>query len=169
MDYVVPIFIFAIVVTGLIKKVPVFDAFITGAKNGLKTVYSIAPTLVGLIVSVGMLKSSGALDLLCDFISPIANYLGFPSEVAPMAILRPVSGSGSTALLNQILSQFGPDSPVGRMAAVMAGSSETTFYAITVYYGSVGIQKIRHTMTAALIADFTAAVMAVLTVNLLMS
>ena len=166
MDIIVPGFITVIVTVGLIKRIPVFDAFAIGAKNGLITLYKIIPTLIGLIVAVNMLKSSGALDLLCNFAEPLAQFLGFPKEIVPMVLLRPVSGSGSTALLNQIFVDQGPDSFAGRVASVLAGASETTFYAVTVYFGSTNVKNIRHTLWVALIADFTAAVIAVLTVRL---
>ncbi len=166
MDIIVPGFIALITAVALIKKVPVFDAFATGAKNGLITLYQIIPTLIGLIIAVNMLKSSGALNLLCDFIEPLAQTLGFPKEIVPMVLLRPVSGSGSTALLNQIFIDQGPDSFAGRVASVLAGASETTFYAVTVYFGNTNVKNIRHTLWVALIADFTAAVMAVLTVRM---
>ncbi len=162
-----PAFIAVVVIYGLIKKVPVFDTFLTGAREGFKTLYSIAPTLIGLIVAVNMLKASGAVDLLCEMITPAANCLGFPKEIVPMILLRPVSGGGSTALLTDIYKNYGPDSFAGEVASVLAGSTETTFYAIAVYFGSAGIKKIRHTLIAALAADFTAAVMAVLTVKLI--
>ena len=104
--------------------------------------------------------------MLCNFAEPLAQFLGFPKEIVPMVLLRPVSGSGSTALLNQIFVDQGPDSFAGREASVLAGASETTFYAVTVYFGSTNVKNIRHTLWVALIADFTAAVMAVLTVRL---
>lgn len=166
MEFVMPCVIAFIVCYALFKKVPVFDAFVVGAKDGIKMIYNIAPTLVGLIVSVTMLKASGVLDLLTDLLSPVTDKIGFPGELLPMTLLRPVSGGGSTALLNQVLTDFGPDSFLGRCASVIAGSTETTFYAITVYFGAVKIKKIRHTLFAALVADFTAAIIAVLTVNL---
>lgn len=166
MEYVMPCVLAMVVLYGLIKKVPVFDAFVLGAKDGIKTLYNIAPTLIGLIVSVTMLKASGALGILTDFLSPVTNALGFPAELLPMSLLRPISGGGSTALLTQVFEDYGPDSFVGRCASVIAGSTETTFYAITVYFGAVNIKKIRHTLVAALVADFTAVVISVLTVNL---
>ncbi|MGN1466736.1 MAG: spore maturation protein [Ruminococcus sp.] len=168
MEIVVPAFIAVVALVGLIKKVPVFDAFTVGAKKGLITLYQIIPTLVGLIVAVNMLKASGAMDLLTSFVEPAAEFLGFPKEIVPMVLLRPVSGSGSTALLNQIYADYGPDSFAGRTASVLAGSTETTFYAITVYFGNTNVKRIRHTLWVALAADFTAAVMAVLTVRILM-
>lgn len=163
-----PIFIASVVVVGLIRKVPLFDAFVEGAKKGFQILLNIAPTIVGLIVAVDMLKASGAIDMLCDFISPLADTLGFPKEIVPMVLLRPVSGGGSTALLTGIYKDCGPDSFAGQVASVIAGSTETTFYATAVYYGSVKVKKIRHTLVAALSADFTAAVMAVLTVRLIL-
>lgn len=164
-----PLFIAVVIVFGLINRVPLFDAFVVGAKDGIRTLLKIAPTLVGLIVAVDMLKASGATDLLCNLISPLAEWLGFPKEIVPMVLLRPISGGGSTALLTNIYKECGADSFAGKVASVLAGSTETTFYAIAVYFGSVKIKKIRHTLISALAADFTAAVMAVLTVRILLN
>ena len=168
MELFMPLFIAVVLVFGFIKKVPLFDAFVIGAKDGIKILLKITPTLVGLIVAVDMLKASGATDLLCEAITPLADTLGFPKEIVPMVLLRPISGGGSTALLTNIYRDYGPDSFAGQVASVLAGSTETTFYAIAVYFGSVKITKTRHTLIAALSADLTAAVMAVLTVRLLM-
>ena len=161
-----PAFACVIVVFGLIKSVPVFDIFLKGAKEGMQILYSIAPTIIGLVFAVDLLRSSGAIDAICNFIEPVADYLGFPKEIVPMVLLRPVSGSGSTALLTSLYEQCGPDSFAGRVASVLAGSSETTFYAIAMYFGCIKVKKIRHTLFAAIIADITAAVMSVLTVRL---
>lgn len=164
--YIIPVMIALIILFGFFKRVPCFDCFLEGAKQGLISTYKIAPSLIGLIVAVTMLKASGALDMLVRFIEPAAAFLGFPAEVMPLALLRPVSGSGATAILNTILKDYGPDSFIGRCASVMAGSTETTFYAIAVYYGAAGVKKIRHTVPAALCADFAGMVMAVLSVRL---
>lgn len=161
-----PAFACIIVVYGLTKRVPVFDIFLKGAKEGMQILYSIAPTIIGLVFAVDLLRSSGAIDAICNFIEPVADYLGFPKEIVPMVLLRPVSGSGSTALLTSLYEQCGPDSFAGRVASVLAGSSETTFYAIAMYFGCIKVKKIRHTLFAAIIADITAAVMSVLTVRL---
>ncbi|HCI59366.1 MAG TPA: spore maturation protein [Ruminococcus sp.] len=166
MEFVMPAFACIIVVFGLIKRVPVFDIFLKGAKEGMQILYSIAPTIIGLVFAVNLLRSSGAIDAICNFIEPVADYLGFPKEIVPMVLLRPVSGSGSTALLTSLYEQCGPDSFAGRVASVLAGSSETTFYAIAMYFGCIKVKKIRHTLFAAIIADITAAVMSVLTVRL---
>ena len=161
-----PAFACIIVVFGLIKKVPVFDIFLKGAKEGMQILYSIAPTIIGLVFAVDLLRSSGAIDAICTFVEPAADFLGFPKEIVPMVLLRPVSGSGSTALLTSLYEDCGPDSFAGRVASVLAGSSETTFYAIAMYFGCIKVKKIRHTLFAAIIADITAAVMSVLTVRL---
>ena len=166
MEFVMPAFACIIVVFGLIKRVPVFDIFLKGAKEGIQIIYSIAPTIIGLVFAVDLLRSSGAIEAICSFIEPAANYLGFPKEIVPMVLLRPVSGSGSTALLTSLYKECGPDSFAGRVASVLAGSSETTFYAIAMYFGSIRVRKIRHTLFAAVSADITAAIMSVITVRI---
>lgn len=160
-----PLFAAIIIIFGLIRRVSVFDAFISGAKEGARTLANIAPSILGLVFAVSLLKSSGAVEVICNAVSPVADFLGFPKEVVPMALLRPVSGSGATALLVQVFEGSGPDSFAGRVASVIAGSSETTFYAVTMYYGSIGVKSIRHTLIAAIAADLTAAVLSVITVN----
>lgn len=164
--YVMPAAICIIIVFGLLRGVPVFDTFVAGAKEGVSSSIAILPSLVGLIMAVTMLKASGALDLFSSFIAPAANAIRLPKEVMPLALLRPISGSGSLAILTQLFASNGPDSFVGRVASVMMGSTETTFYAIAVYYGSVGIKKTRHTIPAALSADFTGYIMSALAVSL---
>lgn len=165
--YIVPCTIGLIIIFGLFKKVPLFDTFIVGAKEGLYSTFSIAPSLIGLIVAVSMFKSSGALDIITSLFSPIINFFGFPKESLPLMLLRPVSGSGSLALVDSIFKNCGPDSFAGRVASVMMGSTETTFYAIAIYFGSVGIKNTRHTIPVALTADFTSFIMSVLMVRLL--
>lgn len=151
--YVMPVSVVLIILFGLIRKVPIFDAFLQGAKDGMKSTAGIAPALIGLITAVTMLKSSGALDMFTSFISSITDFIGFPSELLPLAILRPVSGSGSIAILDNIMSNNGVDTFIGRVGSVMMGSTETTFYAVAVYFGAVGIKNTRHAITASLVAD----------------
>lgn len=165
-DYIIPILIFVIVAFGFIRKVPIFDTFVKGAKDGLVATYSISASLIGLVTAVTMLKSSGALDMIITFLSPLANLIKIPEQLIPLMLLKPVSGSGSTALLTQILSDNGVNSFCGRAAAVIAGSTETTFYAIAVYYGSVGVKNIRHTLAAAILADIASMITAIITVRL---
>ena len=166
MEIIMPAFACLIIIFGLIRRVPVFEAFSEGAREGFFTLFKIAPTILGLVFAVGLLRSSGATDALCSAIAPVAEAVGFPREVVPMAMLRPVSGSGSTALLVSVFENCGPDSFAGRVASVLAGSSETTFYAVAMYYGSIRVRYTRHTLPAALAADFTALVMSVVTVRL---
>lgn len=169
MEAVIPIIVTALCVYGLFRRVNIFDSFIEGAKEGIQTVKFVAPTMIALLVAVGTLRASGALDQLAELIRPLAEGVGFPTELVPMGLLRPVSGSGATALLTGIYESSGPDSFVGRCASVVAGSTETTFYAVSMYYGAAGITKIRHTLFSALLADFTAIVISVVTVGWLMS
>ena len=165
-SYLIPILIALILLFDFLRKVPLFDTFLEGAKEGMKSTVSIAPALIGLITAVTMLKASGALDLFTAAIRPAAAFLGFPPEVMPLTLLRPVSGSGSIAILDQIFATCGPDSFAGRVASVMMGSTETTFYAIAVYFGAVGIKKTRHTIPAAITADTASFFISTLAVRL---
>lgn len=166
---VMPAIVLCIVLFGFLRKVPVFDTFVSGAKEGLTSTISIVPSLIALIMAVSMLNASGALDLLSSFLAPAANLIGLPEQAMPLALIRPVSGSGSTAVLTQVFQNFGPDSFVGRVASVMSGSTETTFYAIAVYFGAVSIKKTRHTIPAALTADLTVCIVSALSIRLLFS
>lgn len=152
--YAIPIIFLAVLLYGLIKRVKVYDIFVVGAKEGISTIVKIIPTLVGLMVAVGVFKASGALELLIIIIEPIAVFFGIPPETIPLAIMRPVSGSASLAIVNEIITEYGPDSYIGRTASTMMGSTETIFYTLTIYFGSVGIKNIRYTLIAALLADF---------------
>ncbi|NMP38262.1 MAG: spore maturation protein [Clostridiales bacterium] len=161
-----PITVAGIVIFGLIKRVNVFDCFVEGARGGIKTLMNILPPLVGLVLGVDMLRCSGALELICDILSPLAALTGIPGEVLPLAVLSPVSGSGSLSMFESILKTYGTDSYIGRAASVMAGSTETTFYALTVYYGAAGIKKTRHTVPSAVCADLTSFIMSALSARL---
>ena len=152
---VMPVLFLVIIGYGLIKKVNVFDAFLDGAADGLKTAVKILPALVGLIAAITMLRVSGAMDFITRLLSPVTNLLGVPAEVMPLALLRPVSGSGALAVVSDLLRAHGPDSLVGRITSVMMGSTETTFYTLAVYYGSVVIKDVRFTVKSALLADLT--------------
>lgn len=168
MEIIVPVAVAFVVLYGMIKKVKIFDAFIEGAVEGLHTLYMIIPTITGLVVAVEMLQQSGTIDLLCSLIQPLADFFNFPKEIVPMAVLRPISGSGATALLTNIYENYGPDSMVGQIASVIAGSTETTLYAVTMYFGSIGVTKTRHTLFTGLCADLIALILAIVTVKLTM-
>ena len=150
-----PVILVGIILWALFYKIDVYDAFLCGAKNGLKSLFSILPALVGLIVAITMLRASGGLDFFARLLSPLTNLLKIPSEILPLAMLRPISGSGALATVGDILKECGPDSFAGRVASVIMGSTETTFYTLAVYFGSVKIKNSRHTVPAALLADIT--------------
>lgn len=153
--WVLPVSVTVMVLFGLYKRVKVFDCFMQGAKRGLHTVYELLPSITGLVVAVTMLRASGALTILTDAFSPFAEKLNIPPEVIPMALISPVSGGGSMTFFEQVLKEHGPDSFLGQVASVLMGSTDTTLYAVTVYYSAVGIKKTRHTLWAGLAADFT--------------
>ena len=142
-----------IVIFGLGKKVDVYSAFASGVRGGVGSVWSIFPALFALFLAVGAFRASGLADFVAKALSPVTDFLHFPSELVPFAVLRPVSGSGSLALAADIFASSGPDSFVGRAVSVMMGSSETTFYTIAVYFGATHTKNIRHTLKCALIAD----------------
>ena len=162
----VPIMIAGIVGYGLLKKINVYDSFVEGAKLGLENMIQIIAPLVGLMVGISMIRASGAMDLLAHLLKPITDALGMPTDVLPLALLRPVSGSGSIAIVNDIFKRLGPDSLAGKIASVMMGSTETTFYTVAVYFGAIGVKNLRHTVKAALLADLTGMILAVLAVRI---
>jgi len=166
-NYMIPATLAGILAFGLYKKVDVFSVFLEGAKEGLKTAVNIAPALIALMTCVGMFKVSGALDIVVWVFSPLANLLNLPQEVLPLAILRPISGSGALVIYNDLLSTHGPDSFIGRVASVMEGSSDTTFYTIAVYFGAVKVSKTKYTLSASLAADLVGFVMSAHMVRLI--
>ena len=151
---------------GAVRGVDVFEAMAAGVTDGLRVVVKIFPSLVALLTAVYMLRASGVLDALTHLLSPVLGALGIPSETGALMLLRPVSGSGALAVASELIAQYGADSPVGRTAAVMLGSTETTFYVIAVYFGAAGIKKTRYAVPAALCADLTGFVVSALTVRL---
>lgn len=152
-NYALPMVILCILIIGLYRDVKIFDVFLEGAREGITVVIKIIPPLVGLMVAIGVFRASGALDLVIYALKPITSLAGIPPEVLPLAVLRPVSGSASLAMLSDIIKTHGPDSMIGRMASTMMGSTETIFYTLTIYFGSIGVKNIRHTLIAALTAD----------------
>lgn len=149
-----PIIILLIVGYGLKEKIKVYDTFLDGAKEGLEMVFRLLPTLIGIFMAIGALRSSGILDLIVKIISPICIFFDLPSQIMPLALIRPISGSASMAVAVDIMLEFGVDSTIGMIASTIMGSTETTLYTIAVYTGCVGIKKIRFALATALIADF---------------
>ena len=168
-DFVIPFFIALIMIIGLIRRrVDIFSEFTEGAAENLKAAFDVLPALIALMTAIGMFKASGALEVISEAISPVTGFLGFPEECIPLAIIRPVSGSGALAVFESILNDVSPDSFAGRVASVIIGSTETTFYTIAVYYGITGVKKTRHAIASSLTADFTGFILSALTVRLLL-
>ena len=167
-DFVIPFFIALIMIIGLIKRVDIFNEFTAGATENLKAAFDVLPALIALMTAIGMFKASGALEVISEAISPITGFLGFPEECIPLAIIRPVSGSGALAVFESILNDVSPDSFAGRVASVIIGSTETTFYTIAVYYGITNVKKTRHAIASSLTADFTGFILSALTVRLIL-
>ncbi len=151
--FTVPVIICFIIIFGLVRRVDVFDEFKKGFVDGIYSLWSVVPSIAGLVIGVNMLSASGFFDTISFLLSPVCELIGIPSQVIPLGLIRPVSGSGATAVLSSILETYGADSLIGKTASVMAGSTETTFYTIAVYFGAAGIRKTRHTIPAALCAD----------------
>lgn len=165
--FVIPAIVVGFPLYGLYKRVPVYEAFVEGAKEGFEVAVRIIPYLVAILFAIGMFRASGAMDFLVGVLDPVLSVLAFPGEVLPMAIIRPLTGSGSAGLVAEMIELYGEDSLLVKMAATMFGSTETTFYVVAVYFGAVNIKKTRHAVPAGLTADFAAMLIAVWTVRLL--
>lgn len=161
-----PIIIVMIVIYGLKERKKVFDIFLDGAKEGVGIVFNIFPTLVGLFVAINALRSCGIIDLATNFLTPVLKFVNFPTEVLPLALIRPISGSASMAVATDIMNSFGVDSKIGLIASVIMGSTETTVYTIAVYTSSVGIKNTRFVLWAALTADLVGIITSVIVCNL---
>ncbi len=166
-DYIIPFCIAGIVLYGVFRKVNVFDSFLSGAREGISTAFGLLPTLLCITACIGMFKASGGLDVLVSFFTLPANRLHFPAEVLPLAFLRPISGSGALVLFEDILKTFGPDSQIGKVASVLQGSSETTFYTISVYYAASAAKKTGKTLCASLTGDIVCFLCSALWVSLI--
>ena len=166
-DYIVPSLLLFSSAVALRKKENPYDLMLTGAAEGLKLLLSIVPTLVLLLTAVSMLRASGGIDLLTNLCAPAFRFFGIPPETAMLVLIRPISGSAALAVGSELMAQYGVDSLIGRTAAVMLGSTETTFYTISVYFGAAGVKKTLYTVFAALFADLVGFVMASLTARLL--
>lgn len=165
--WALPVILFGILTFGLIKKVPLYEEFTEGAKEGFKVSVKIIPYLVAIIVGISMLRASGAIDMLAHFMSPVLNKFNVPADVLPLMIVRSLSGSGALGIFSDIANNMGPDSYATKLAAVMVGSSETTFYVLAVYFGAVGITKIRYALIVGLLADLIGIIAAVSVCNLM--
>jgi spore maturation protein B len=156
--WAIPFLLVVIPLIGLIRKVKVYEAFVDGAKEGFEVAVRIIPFLVAILVAIGMFRGSGAMELLTDALRPVLSAVGFPPELLPLAMLRSLTGSGSLAFMTDMVQTAGPDSLLGRMAATMYGSTETTFYVLAVYFGAVGVKRTRHAVPVALFGDLVAVI-----------
>ncbi len=154
-------FVVGIPMYGAVKKINVFDAFIDGAKQGFDTSISLIPYLIAIMVAVGMLRASGFFELLGQWLSPVLSAIGMPSELLPLALIRPFSGSAASGVMAELIHQHGGDSFIAKTAATMMGGTETTFYVIAVYFGAVNIRRTRHAIPAGLLADLAGIIAAV--------
>ena len=159
--WAVPFFLVVIPVYGAAKGVMVYESFVEGAKGGFQLAIRFIPYLVAILVAVGMLRGAGGIDLIARWLDPVLRRVGFPVEILPLAILRPLSGSGSLGVVTELIRAHGPDSFIGRLAASAYGSTETTFYVLAVYFGAVGIKKTRYAVISGLVADIVSLIAAI--------
>ncbi len=163
----IPIVILIIIFYGLKEKKKVFDIFLEGATEGMKIVVNLFPTLIGIFLAVGALRNSGILDFIIELISPVTNLLKIPSQILPLAMLRPISGSASMGVAVDIMKQYGVDSTIGLITSCIMGSTETTFYTIAIYTACVKVKKIRFVLAAALLADLAGMITSVIICQIL--
>lgn len=166
-NYLIPIIVIIILIYGLYKKVDIFDTFLLGVKEGLKSSINLFPTIFAMIIAINLLTRSGFILDLSNTLKPIFNKISFPVEVLSLAILRPISGSASLSMLSEILSTYGPDSFIGRLASIMQGSTDTTIYIISLYFASIGVKKIRYSLVVGLLSDLISIILSVVIVTLI--
>lgn len=170
MDYVIksiiPIILISITTYGILKGVKIYECFVEGAKEGINICVRIFPYLLAMLVAVNIFRKSGALDYFINIIKPFVKFIGIPPEVVPLILIKPLSGSGALGIFAETLNRYGADSYIGRVSSIIMGSTETIFYTLTVYFGAVGIKKIRHTLWAAIMADLVAVIMAAFLVRM---
>lgn len=166
-NYLVPIMVIYIIIYGLYKKIDIFDTFIEGVKEGISTSFRLFPTIFAMVIAIKILTNSNILIDIGKLLNPLFKLLSFPSEVLPLALMKPVSGSSSIVILNDILSKYHPDSYIGRLSSVMGGSTDTTIYILSLYFGSIGIKKIRYALIVGLIADLLCIIISIIIINVI--
>lgn len=164
---IIPLMVLIIIMYGVYKKVNVYDTFIEGSKESFEMILMLFPNLLGMLLAINIFLKSNILTYLIGFLSPLFDFIHIPIEIIPMAIMRPISGNSSLAILNNLLNQHGPDSFLGRLASVVQGTNDTTLYVLTLYFGSIGIKKIKYALWAGLISDLIAIICSVIVVNIL--
>lgn len=164
---IIPLIISLILLSGFIKRVPIYDCFVEGAKEGLMSSVKIIPPLIAIFIAIGLFRKSGAMEFLVSILSPVGNLMGVPEELMPLFIIKPISGSGSLAVLKDIITNYGPDSFIGRVASTMMGSSETIVYTMAIYFGAIGVKNSRHTLGAALISHLAGTIASVVVCSII--
>ncbi|WP_416826775.1 spore maturation protein [Ectobacillus polymachus] len=167
--WLIPCIIGFILLYGTWKKVPTYESFVEGGKEGLSIAVSILPFMVGMLVSISIFRASGALDAFVSFLKPILDRIGVPAEIVPLALIRPISGSAGLSITTDLIATYGPDSFIGRLASTMQGSTDTTFYVLTVYFGAVGIRKMGDALKVGLFADLIGIICSIVFVSLMFS
>ncbi|MEH7356007.1 spore maturation protein [Neobacillus drentensis] len=163
----IPLLIGFILLYGTLKRVPTYESFVEGGKEGIKIAVSIIPFLVGMLVAISIFRASGALDALMNWIRPLMKTLGVPAEIVPLLIIRPISGTAALGMTSDLIAVNGPDSFIGRLASVLQGSTDTTFYVLTVYFGAVGIKKMGDALKVGLLADVVGIIVSIIIVAII--
>lgn len=164
--WLIPCFILLVLIVATSKKIATYEEFVEGGKEGVKMAFSLLPFLVGMIVSIGILRSSGALEAFVIFLSPVLQFIGIPAEVVPLALVRPISGTAALGMTSELINEYGPDSFIGRLVSTMQGSTDTTLYILTVYFGAVRIKKMRYALKVGLLADLIGILASVIIVSI---
>ena len=165
-NYIIPLIVVTIIIYGIYKKVDIFDTFIDGVKEGMKLSINLFPIIFTMIIAITLITDSNIINYICNLLKPLFSRISFPTEVLPLALLRPISGSSSLVILNDILAKYGPDSFIGRLSSVMQGSTDTTIYIISMYFASIGIKKTRYSLIVGLLADLLSVIISFIMVNI---
>ncbi|WP_214480102.1 spore maturation protein [Bacillus sp. SM2101] len=163
----IPFLICFILIVATVKKVPTYEVFVEGGKEGIKIAFSIIPFLVGMLVSISIFRASGALDYFIGMMRPLLEGIGVPAEIIPLAIMRPISGTAALGMTSDLIGTYGPDSFIGRLASTLQGSTDTTLYVLTVYFGAVGIKKMGDALKVGLLADLCGIIAAIIVVTII--
>ncbi|WP_044747969.1 spore maturation protein [Bacillus alveayuensis] len=164
--WLIPVTIGFILLYGTFKKVPTYEAFVEGGKEGIQISFSVIPYLVGMLVSISIFRASGALEYFMNFLEPVIHFIGIPAEVVPLAMIRTISGNAALGMTTDLIATYGPDSFIGRLASTIQGSTETTLYVLTVYFGAVGIKKMGDALKVGILADILSFILSFLVVLL---
>ncbi len=164
--WLIPSFILIVLLVASWKKVPAYETFVEGGKEGVKMAFSLLPFLVGMIVSISILRASGAMEAFIGLIAPLLSLIGIPPDIIPLALVRPISGTAALGMTTELIQTHGPDSFIGRLASTMQGSTDTTLYILTVYFGAVGIRKMRYALKVGLLADVIGIIASIIVVGI---